>query len=402
MSNQAPSDDRWRTEEYETLCDEALSAKFPDEQRVLEPQGTSSFRLVFHNPASYRLFLDSDIYSCAKAFVEGRIDILGDPIAAVAFKMAYPGRWFRRWSGAVFASLASLKPESWLQSRSRAKENIKFHYDRNHDFYASFLDARMVYSCAYFRRPDMSLEDAQEQKLDLICRKLDIREGERFLDVGCGWGALVLHAAQHYGAISTGCTLSDSQANYVGAIGRTLGFGHKITVQHSDFRDLDGQYDKIASVGMFEHVGRRRLSTYFSKIHGLLAADGLFLNHGIVRPEGIGNGLETLFLRKYVFPGGELTHLSEVIKIAGKCGFEVLDVENLRPHYAITCRRWVERLIQNKERCIASAGPQTYRVWLLYLSASALSFEQGKTDVYQVLMAKRSGKVRRLTRDYMF
>jgi cyclopropane-fatty-acyl-phospholipid synthase len=398
---QSSFDDCWRADVSGTADREAYCVAFPDGRRLHFGADAPAFELAFRTPSDHRAFLEADLYSCAKAFVNGRFDIFGDPIAAVAFKLAHPGGRLRRWRGAVLASLLSLRPESWLQSRTRARRNIEFHYDRAQEFYSAFLDSRMVYSCAYFRHAGMCLDDAQEAKLDLICRKLDIHGGERFLDIGCGWGALLLHATQHYGALSTGCTLSASQADYAAALSRSFDLDYEIDVKKVDFRDLDGQYGKIASVGMFEHVGSRRLHRYFSKVHALLAADGRFLHHGIVRPEGVHNGPETRFLRKYVFPGGELVHLSDVIRIAGNSGLEVLDIENLRPHYAMTCRRWVERLIENEERCVKVAGVRTYRTWLLYLSASALSFERGQTDVYQVLIAKRSGPARRLTRDYM-
>ena len=177
----------------------------------------------------------------------------------------------------------------------------------------------------------------------------------------------------------------------------------RISLRKADYRDMTGRYDKIASVGMFEHEGRRRLGQYFRKIHTLLHDDGLFLNHGIVRPEEVGDGPETLFLQGEVFPGGELVHLSDVVREAGEAGFEVLDIENLRPHYALTCRAWAQRLQQNADHCRLLIGDTAYRTWLLYISASALSFEDGSTDVVQVLMAKRGRQTQRpLTRDYIY
>lgn len=174
-----------------------------------------------------------------------------------------------------------------------------------------------------------------------------------------------------------------------------------VTVQEIDFRDITGRFDKIASVGMFEHVGRRRLLSYFRKVNELLESDGLFLNHGIVRPQFVGDGSQTLFLQRKVFPGGEVAHLSDVIRAAELAGFEVLDVEDLRPHYALTCRAWVESLRQNEAACLAAVDRETYRTWLLYLAGSAASFEDGLTSVCQLLLAKRSRPTRRLTRDYM-
>ena len=288
-----------------------------------------------------------------------------------------------------------------MQSRQRAAENIRYHYDRSNEFYKNFLDTRMVYSCAYFERPNLSLDEAQIAKLERICRKLDLRPGDRFLDIGCGWGALLVHAAEHYGVRATGCTLSRSQVEYTGEIARNRAHGAEIDVQEADFRDVDGRFDKIASVGMFEHVGRHRLRRYFRKVDDLLERDGLFLNHTIVRPEFVGESAQTLFLQRKVFPGGELAHLSDIIRVAELTGFEVLDVEDLRPHYALTCRAWVERLRRNANRCLETVDAEVYRTWLLYLAGSAVSFEDGLTSVCQILLAKRSSPKRRLTRDYM-
>jgi cyclopropane-fatty-acyl-phospholipid synthase len=370
-------------------------------QRVVYGSGPTAFELAFQQAGDYDRFLTTDIYSAAKNFVEGRFDIAGDPIRAVSFKAAHPGTALHRLSGSLVALVSNWRLESILQSRPRAHRNIQFHYDRSNQFYKAFLDSRMVYSCAYFQNPDRTLEEAQCAKLDLICRKLDLAPGEEFLDIGCGWGALLLHAAGKYGTLSTGCTLSGSQAAYAKDSAHKHRLSQRLKIETVDFRDLHGRFDKIASVGMFEHVGRKRLRAYFAKVFDLLSPDGLFLNHGIVRPQSVGNGPETRFLRNYVFPGGELAHLSDVVRVAEDVGFEVLDVENLRPHYAMTCRHWVRRLVESEQHCLETVGSRAYRIWVVYLSASALSFEEGGTDVCQVLLAKRSSRTRRLTRDYL-
>ena len=214
----------------------------------------------------------------------------------------------------------------------------------------------MVYSCAYFANPHLDIDSAQLAKLDHICRKLDIQPGDRFLDVGCGWGALVVHAAGRYGAIAQGCTLSPQQAEFARSAVAERGLEHRALITQLDYRQLAGSFRKVASVGMFEHVGRHRLRTYFRRIFEMLDRDGLFLNHGIIRPEGVTDGPETLFLQRRVFPGGELASLSTVIRAAEQAGFEVIDVENLRPHYAITCRSWVERLQRNVDACLKAVS----------------------------------------------
>jgi cyclopropane-fatty-acyl-phospholipid synthase len=309
-----------------------------------------------------------------------------------------------RLAGWLLAIAARLHPrESFFQSKIRAARNVQFHYDRSNEFYRLFLDSRMVYSCAYFRESGYSLEQAQLAKLDHICRKLDLRSGEQFLDIGCGWGALVLRAAEEHGVYATGCTVSAKQFEGGREAARHSHARERIALYETDYRDMTGRFQKIASVGMFEHVGRRHLGEYFRKAHSLLEDGGLFLNHGLTRPSTVPETAETLFLRREAFPGTELEHLGEVIETAERAGFEVLDVENLRSHYALTCRAWVQRLEQNREACEALVGPRVWRTWRLTLAGCVLSFEEGWMDVNQILLAKRGEReAHHLTREYMY
>ncbi|HSL23501.1 MAG TPA: cyclopropane-fatty-acyl-phospholipid synthase family protein [Vicinamibacterales bacterium] len=368
------------------------------EERVGD--GPPAFTIVARDRSHLQWFLNTDPYSAAMAFIRDEVDVTGDLVAAVRFFQSQTRRTWRAVLYAVAARLAPHRIEGWFQTPARAARNIRFHYDRSNAFYQQFLDTRLVYSCAYFSTPETSLDAAQAAKLDLICRKLDLRPSERFLDIGSGWGGLVMHAAQRYGAEATGCTLSRAQAEYAHQLARRAAAA-KMTFYETDFRDLEGKFDKIASVGMFEHMGRRRLRNYFRKIFDLLEADGLFLNHGIVRPQPVTDGPQTLFLQRRVFPGGELPHLSDVLRSAELAGFEALDVEDLRPHYALTCRAWVERLQRNAAGCLEEVDRTTYRTWLLYLAGSAASFETGQTDVAQILFGKRDAPRRRLTRSHM-
>ena len=362
--------------------------------------GTPLFTIVFANARLKEQALTGDLYSTALAYVQGEIEVSGDLFAAVRFFSARARRGWRQTYHVLLARLAPWSLEAWWQSRRRAADNVRRHYDRSNEFYRLFLDRGMTYSCAYFRDPDWGIDEAQQAKLDHILRKLDLQLGDRFLDIGCGWGALVEMAARR-GALSTGCTLS--RAQYELARDRLAGMAECGQVLEADYRDLAGQWDKIASVGMFEHVGRRRLGGYFRKVHELLSSSGLFLNHGLVRPQTVREGPESLFLRRMVFPGTELPHLGELIRAGEEAGFEVLDLENLRPHYALTCRAWVQNLLRNAEACERHAGRETHRTWLLYLAACAVQFETGQTDVYQLLLARRSTPLpRRLTRDYMY
>lgn len=344
----------------------------------------------------------ADAYQAAMAFYRGEFDVSGDFLAAVRWKTAVwthgIGGLARRMAG----RLATLNLGRWFQTRRRAAENIRYHYDASNGFYELFLDSRLVYSCAYFKDTTWSIDEAQAAKLEYICRKLDVRSGDRFLDIGCGWGALILHAAEQHSATATGCTLSRNQFNGAQQRIRDNGLEGQVTVLETDYRDLEGSYDKIASVGMFEHVGRKRLGEYFKKCYALLAPSGLFLNHGVIRPQLVKETAETVLWTRQVFPGAQTVHLADVILEAEKAGFEVLDVENLRPHYALTCRAWVERLRRNEAECLRLAGREKYRSWLLLLAAAAFTFEDGQTDLCQVLLAKRSHPHGRpMNRDHM-
>ncbi|HSB13961.1 MAG TPA: cyclopropane-fatty-acyl-phospholipid synthase family protein [Bryobacteraceae bacterium] len=356
--------------------------------------------MTFSHPKLREQAFSGDLYGTALAYVRGDVDVAGDVVAAVRFFENQARRGWRQARHNLLGRMGRWRLEPWWQSRRRAAENIRHHYDRSNDFYLQFLDRGMTYSCAYFKNPEWDISRAQEAKLDLILRKLDLRPGERFLDIGCGWGSLVEEAARR-GAAATGCTLSPAQHEFALERLRTGSAGP--TVLRTDYRDLSGQWDKIASIGMFEHVGRRRLPAYFRKVYDLLSPTGLFLNHGIVRPQTAREGVESLFLRRKVFPGSELPHLGELIRASEEAGFEVLDVENLRPHYALTCRAWVERLLRNEEACVRFAGRETHRTWVLYLAACAHQFETGCMDIYQTLLARRSSPHgRRLTREYMY
>jgi cyclopropane-fatty-acyl-phospholipid synthase len=275
------------------------------------------------------------------------------------------------------------------------KDFIQFHYDASNEFYALFLDPEMVYSCAYFRDWSNSLEQAQKDKLDLICRKLRLRPGETFLDIGSGWGALLCHAAQHYGAFARGVTLSQAQYEYAQAKIARLGLQDQVTVSLSDYMTLEGRYDKIASIGMYEHVGIANYPGYFKKMRSLLSDGGVFLNHGITRraKRNIKNfgkvSPSRRVILKYSFPGAELDHIGHTVQVMESCGFEVHDVEALRRHYARTCRLWHDRLAARRDQAIALVGPERYRMWVAYLAGVTVGFEYGPLHVFQTVATKQ-------------
>jgi cyclopropane-fatty-acyl-phospholipid synthase len=341
----------------------------------------------------------------AARYVEQQIDVdgpirdvvgLGTALAG-ATDGALPARG-RRWA-------------RWVRhTRLFDSKAIRSHYDVSDDFFGLWLDPRRVYSCAYYRRADDTLEIAQEQKLDHICRKLRLTAGERFLDIGCGWGALVMWAAEHYGAQALGVTLSRNQHDYARARIRELGLEGRCEVRLLDYRDVPEErpFDKIASVGMFEHVGRGNLAGYFGKIARLLRPGGLLLNHGITHTvpgqRELGSGIGE-FIDRYVFPGGDLTHIAVALEELSAQGLESWDVESLRPHYAKTLWHWVERLEANRAAALAAVGERLYRIWRIYMAGSALAFERGWMSVYQVLAGKPlAGGALELpeTRDYIY
>ena len=375
-----------------------------------------------------RMLLPPNELAIVEAYISGDVDIDGDLEAAVSLGdainerlrsprtlsslirhlMALPAREPAP-QAEVHAARATrvVAPAGRPHDQSRDRAAIQYHYDVGNDFYALWLDERMVYSCAYFRSPTDTLDEAQRAKLDLVCRKLRLRAGERFLDVGCGWGALIMHAAKEYGVHALGITLSDSQAELARQRIAEAGLQDRCRVEIRDYRALpaDQQFDKIASVGMIEHVGLEKLSTYFECLHRALRPGGLLLNHGIVsvnatRQRGLRSLIERrlwkrdAFIDQYVFPDGKLGPLHAVIAAAETAGFETRDVESLREHYALTLRAWVARLMRQRDRATAIAGDRIVRTWRLYMTGSAHAFAQGSINVVQTLLGKADDRGR--------
>ncbi|NOX75308.1 MAG: class I SAM-dependent methyltransferase [Gammaproteobacteria bacterium] len=285
------------------------------------------------------------------------------------------------------------------------RESIAHHYDVSNDFYRLWLDREMVYSCAYFPETDRSLDKAQRDKLDYICRKLRLVPEQTLLDIGCGWGALVCWAARHYNVRAHGITLSEQQYQYACDRVKREGLEGRVTIELRDYRDLpeNARYDRIVSVGMFEHIGVANFPRYFDIIKRALKPGGLFLNHGITNDTGWKDTPITRFINSYVFPDGELTRIGAVINAMEKAGFEVIDVEGLRRHYALTLRNWVKSLETNREQAISMVGEASYRVWRLYMSGSAYYFDEGSINVFQVLVGHdREPLAISLRRDEMY
>jgi cyclopropane-fatty-acyl-phospholipid synthase len=276
------------------------------------------------------------------------------------------------------------------------KDNIQYHYDLSNAFYALFLDSEMVYSCGYFTEWSNDLVTAQRDKLDITCRKLRLSTGERLLDIGCGWGAFVCHAAQHYGVRAHGVTLARQQYDYAKEKVARLGLQDRVTLELRDFSTLDGEYDKIASIGMFEHVGFANHRRYFETIHRLLKPRGLYLHHAIARRAKMSDRAfnrkapEYKALTRYIFPGGEVDHLGMSIANLERHGLEVRDVEGWREHYRLTCKAWHDRLVANKDAAAREVGMAKTRLWIAYLAGCAIGFEDASVGIFQTLAVKRT------------
>ncbi len=405
-------------------------ARWPDER----PRDAV---LVLKHPGSLgKMFLPGTEVGLGEAYLRDDFDIEGDIEAAFEigdFLLGRLGGWKKKIKlGGLLVALpqgdgtstrlrtatarqAIERAARQLLPRIRGKKHsperdrraVTFHYDVSNDFYRLWLDRQMVYSCAYFRSPDDDLETAQEQKLDYICRKLRLRPGQRLLDIGCGWGALVIHAAKYFDVRADGITLSQPQAEWARARVANEGLTEKVKIDLRDYRELAANgaesYHAIVSIGMAEHVGRERLMDYFAIAHRVLRPGGVFLNQAIgedvVRRPDNRNGS---FIEDYVFPDGDIPPLPIMLSAAESAGFEIRDVENLREHYALTLRHWLRRLETHHDEALSFVDEKTYRVWRLYVAGSAHGFQHGHMAVYQTLLAKLevSGEIHHpLTRD---
>ena len=372
---------------------------WPDEKERL-------VTMVLKHPGALRcMFVPGDEVSMGEAYLYDDIDIEGnaEAIFAVADDLLI-GPTLRAKVGLASRLLrlpgekrarddergaADLEGEEHCIERDR--EAVRYHYDVSNDFYSLWLDERMVYSCAYFRAADDDLTVAQMSKLDHICRKLRLQPGQRLLDIGCGWGGLLIHAAKQYGVEGIGITLSEPQAELANARIAEAGLEGRCRVELCDYREMgeDESFDALVSVGMFEHVGERLLPEYFAQAYRLLRPGGLFMNHGIARSATAPEPRGRSFRQHYVFPDGELVPISTSLKVAEDEGFEVRDVESLREHYALTLRHWVRRLEARHEEALQFVEEPVYRVWRLYMSGSAHAFASGRHNVYQSLLVKQ-------------
>jgi cyclopropane-fatty-acyl-phospholipid synthase len=373
----------------------------------LGPDNSPATAVVNSPDALRRLLYRPNDLGLGRAYVTGELDIEGDAFAGLeALSAAAPEDTrlgLKAWShlahavvrlGVVGPPLPPPPEEARLHGRHHTRPRdaaaVGHHYDVSNDFYRLILGPTMAYSCARFTAPDVSLEDAQDAKFDLICRKLGLQPGQRLLDVGCGWGGMVLHAVQHYQVEAVGITIAAGQQDLAQKRVAECGLTHRANIRLQDYRAVGNEpasYDAVSSIGMFEHVGRARMADYFSVLHRVLHPTGRFLNHAISTPAGSRLGRNS-FMARYVFPDGELQDVGVVVQAMQDAGLEVRDVESLREHYAMTLRRWVANLEANWEEAVSLVGERRARIWRIYMTGSAVSFERGDIAVHQVLGVK--------------
>lgn len=395
----------------------AFAVRLPDGGVIAAGREPARFTLVLRSPGSLRrMFRPPVELSLGEAYLRRDFEIEGPLVDA--FSLAPVAREALRSPGAVLraarlwrrlprdageGALPVREPvhlSGGVHERERDQAAIQYHYDVGNDFYQLFLDRRMIYSCAYFPTGRESIDEAQEAKLELICRKLRLTEGDRLLDIGCGWGGLLIHAARRFGVSGRGVTLSREQHRLATERVREAGLEGKVRIELRDYRDItDETFDRIVSVGMFEHVGRAGKHQYFSHAFRLLRPGGLFLNHAISNRPSAHHGpaaraLENAFVgnyqfrTRYVFPDGELMPVSEANLEAEESGFEVRDVEDLREHYALTLRHWLERLRASREEAVRLSGEPMFRLWEMYLAGSIYHFETAQIFIHQSLLAR--------------
>jgi cyclopropane-fatty-acyl-phospholipid synthase len=357
--------------------------------------------LKVNSASALPLLLEPSLDNLGEAYVKGKIDIEGklSDIINIGYSLA-------RSTVTSAGKLARVR-RYFSHSKTSDKKAIQYHYDVSNEFYKLWLDENMVYSCAYFENGDEDLATAQIKKIDHILTKIQLQPGQRLLDIGCGWGALVLRAASKFGATCVGVTLSQNQFDLATARVKAAGLEDKIEIRLQDYRDVEGQFDRITSVGMFEHVGRKNLPGYFQKMHDLLADEGIAMNHGITSSDAdsgetsLGGGE---FIDRYVFPDGELPHISLALESMQRGGLEAVDVESLRRHYAHTLDIWAENFEAHAEKARTLVDDEKFRIWRVYLAGCAYAFENDDVSIYQVVCRKagRSAKNLPWSRRYMY
>lgn len=360
-------------------------------------EGTPSFKIVFRTSSAARHLLSNGTLGFGEEYMNGNIDVEGDFGQFMRLgtdprigELSFPF-WTRLLQGG--------RSLFFLNTVKRSTANISHHYGRGNEYYTLYLDKSLTYSCAYFRSPDDSLEQAQEQKYEHICRKLQLKPGESLIDVGCGWGGMLLYAAQRHGAAATGCTLSAPQFEHAEEAMKQRGLNERVTVLLQDYRQLAGTFDKFVSIGMFEHVGKKFIPTFMQKTHSLLKPGGIGVLHTIGKDRA---GPVDPWTLKYIFPGGYIPALHEIVRAMADSGLIVTDVENLRLHYALTLDEWRRRFEHNVDRIREMFDEKFVRLWRMFLAGSAAGFRWGDSRLYQITFTRGLNNSLPLTRSFLY
>ncbi len=382
---------------HENVSDVPFRVQFWDGDSINFGSGQSLFNLILKTERSARRIFREGSLGFGEEYVSGNIIVEGD--FKVLMRLGTEPS-IQDMKIPLKTKLTLLvKHLQSLNTTKGSSRNVSHHYDRGNDFYRLYLDESMTYSCAYFRDNNDSLEQAQQQKYEHICRKLQLTEGETLLDIGCGWGGMLIYAARHYGIKGTGYTLSKEQAEYSRQLIKEMGLEKKIEIVLDDYRHITGQFDKFVSIGMFEHVGKGHIPTFMKQVKTLLKPGGVGLLHTIGKERKTPSDGWTM---KYIFPGGYIPVLDHVIKVMGKSGFVPMDIENLRLHYAATLDRWAQRFEANTNKIESMFDEKFVRMWRIYLNGSAAAFRNGDLRLYQILFTNGLNNQFPLTREHLY
>jgi cyclopropane-fatty-acyl-phospholipid synthase len=382
---------------HKNVSDVPFGVQFWDGDSVYFGSDQPLFTVIFKTERSVRRVFSEGGLGFGEEYVAGNIIVEGDFKELMRLGM---DRSMQDMKLSLKTKLALLIRH--LQSLNTARgssKNVSHHYDRGNDFYRLYLDESMTYSCAYFRDGNDSLEQAQQQKYEHICRKLQLREGEALLDIGCGWGGMLIYAARHFGIKGVGYTLSREQTEYARQLVRDLGLERSVEIFLDDYRHITGQFDKFVSIGMFEHVGKGHIPTFMKQVQTLLKPGGVGLLHTIGKERKTSRDGWTM---KYIFPGGYIPVLDHIIRVMGKSDFVPIDIENLRLHYAATLDKWVQRFEANANNIVSMFDEKFVRMWRMYLNGSAAAFRNGDLRLYQILFTKGLNNRFPLTRDHLY
>jgi len=377
--------------------DVCFEVQFWDGKKKSYGTGERQFLLTFATKRAAEHVIESGSLGFGEEYMSGHIQVEGD------FRQL-----LRFGTDAAFLNLPlGLKTklafqhlrQTSLNTLSRAPKHIAHHYDLGNDFYKLWLDDSMAYSCAYFRHEHDTLEEAQQQKYEHICRKLQLKTGETLVDIGCGWGGMLRYAAKHYGVRGVGCSLSKQQVEYATDLVKREGLSDKVSVVFEDYRKLEGQFDKFVSIGMFEHVGKQFIPTFMEKAKSLLKRNGIGLLHTIGEERSMPGDPWTL---KYIFPGGYIPSLDEIVRTMGETGLVPTDIENLRLHYAKTVEEWCTRFEAQTKKIETMFDASFVRMWRMFLNGCVVNFRYGNPRLYQVLFTNGLNNTLPLTREYMY